>query len=227
MSDNKKTITAGRKQAVIWIIALLPVVLVAAVYRKLPPQIPTNWGVDGTVSYGGKSNMWVIAGMAPFLAGVLQVLPYIDPKKRNYRKFLEVYQSFRLFMQVFMLVVVGIILTESFWPGTIEVSTVITAMCGILFMLLGNMMPKFRQNFFCGFRTPWALANEAVWNKTHRLGGKLMFGAGILGFLGAFLPWERAKFVMLFVPVMAATTIPYVMSYVWFRRLGTDEEKGE
>lgn len=128
-------------------------------------------------------------------------------------------------MQIFILVMVGIILTESFRPGTIEVSTVVTAMCGVLFMMIGNMAPKFRQNFFCGFRTPWALANETVWNKTHRLGGKLMFGAGILGFLGAFSPWEIMKFVMLFVPLIAASIIPYVMSYVWFRRFSQEESQ--
>ena len=90
-----------------------------------------------------------------------------------------------------MLVMVGIVITESFRPGTIQVATLVTAMCGILFMFIGNIMPKFRQNFFCGFRTPWALSDETVWNKTHRLAGRLMFGAGLLGSGGAFLPWDE------------------------------------
>lgn len=225
MSDKKQSMIMGKKQIMIWMTSLLPVALAAAVYGKLPDRIPMNWGFGGEVSYGAKSDIWIIAGMAPLLAGLFQILPYIDPKRRNYRKFLEVYQSFQLFMQIFILVMVGIILTESFRPGTIEVSTVVTAMCGVLFMMIGNMAPKFRQNFFCGFRTPWALANETVWNKTHRLGGKLMFGAGILGFLGAFSPWEKMKFVMLFVPLIAASIIPYVMSYVWFRRFSQEESQ--
>lgn len=223
MSANKKISVFGKKQALIWAVSLLPVIMAGAVYRRLPQEIPTNWGFDGAVTYGAKSNIWLIAGMAPLLAGLFQVLPYIDPKKRNYLKFMEVYRSFQLFMQIILVIVVGIILTESFRPGTIEVSTVVTALCGALFMMLGNMMPKFRQNFFCGFRTPWALTNETVWNKTHRLGGRLMFGAGILGFAGAFLPWERMKLVMLFVPLGVATIVPYIMSYVWFRRLGDGE----
>ena len=222
MNEMKKDRAFARKQAAIWILSLLPLVLAAAVYRSLPAQIPTNWGIDGEVSYGSKNNIWIIAGMSPFLAGMFQVLPMIDPKRKNYSKFPEVYQSFQLFMQVFLLVTTSIIVVESFRPGTIRVSTVIPAMCGILFMTLGNMMPKFRQNFFCGFRTPWALSDETVWNKTHRLGGRLMFGAGILGFAGAFLPGDRAKMILLFVPVMAATIIPYIMSYVWFRRISEE-----
>lgn len=219
MDEIKKDKTFARKQVWIWILSFMPILLAAAVYSRLPAQIPTNWGMNGEVGYGSKNNIWIIAGMSPLMAGLFQVLPAIDPKRKNYRKFPEVYQSFQLFMQVFLLVTTVIIVTESFRPGTIRVSTVITAMCGILFMTLGNMLPKFRQNFFCGFKTPWALSDETVWNKTHRLGGRLMFAAGILGFAGAFLPDDRAKMLLLFVPLMAATIIPYIMSYVWFRRI--------
>lgn len=218
MNEEKEGLFGGRKQMVIWLISLLPVILVAAIYGKLPGQIPTNWGADGQVTYGPKSTIWIIAGMCPGMALLFFVLPGIDPKRRNYLKFREVYQSFQLFLQVFLLAMVGIIVTESFRPGTIRVSTVVTALCGVLFMMLGNMMPKFRQNFFCGFKTPWTLSDETVWNKTHRLGGKMMFGAGIFGLAGAFLPSERAKMVMLLVPVTAAVLIPCVMSYIWFKK---------
>ncbi|MCI9147915.1 MAG: DUF1648 domain-containing protein [Hungatella sp.] len=217
MSERKQRLFHNNMQVVIWLVSLLPVILAAAVYKRLPDQIPTNWGFDGHISYGGKLQIWFIAGMSPFLAGLFYVLPDIDPKRRNYRKFSGAYQSFQLFMQVFLLVILCIILVESFWPGTVQVSAVVMAMCSLLFILLGNMMPKFRQNFFCGFRTPWALSDETVWNKTHRLGGKLMFGAGILGFMGAFLPGEKLKMAMLLVPLAAATIIPYIMSYVWFK----------
>ena len=52
-------------------------------------------------------------------------------------------------------------------------------------------------------------------NKTHRLAGRLMFVAGILGLIGAFFPSDKVKMVFLFVPLIAATVIPYIMSYVW------------
>lgn len=207
------------KQTAVYAVSVLPLALAAAVYSRLPSRIPTNWGFDGEVSYGPRANLWLIAGMAPFLALLFRFLPSIDPKRRNYLKFQDVYLSFQLFMQVFLLVMTGIIVTESLRPGTIQVNTVVTAMCGVLFMMIGNMAPKFRQNFFCGFRTPWALSNEVVWNKTHRLGGRLMFCAGIIGFIGAFMPSDRVKMAMLLLPLLAASVIPYVMSYVWFRKV--------
>lgn len=218
MSEKKQGMFQNKMQVVIFLISLLPVLLAAGVYGSLPDQIPTNWGIDGHVSYGGKSQIWIVGGMAPLFAGLFYVLPYIDPKRQNYRKFLKVYQSFQLFLQVFLLAMMGIIITESFRPGTIKVSMVVTAMCSLLFMMLGNMMPKFRQNFFCGFRTPWALSDETVWNKTHRLGGRMMFGAGIIGLAGVIFPSDKVRMGMLTGPVLVAIVVPYVMSYVWFKK---------
>ena len=212
MSEKKQGMFQNKMQVVIFLISLLPVLLAAGVYGSLPDQIPTNWGIDGHVSYGGKSQIWIMGGMAPLFAGLFYVLPYIDPKRQNYRKFPKVYQSFQLFLQVFLLAMMGIIITESFRPGTIKVSMVVTAMCSLLFM------PKFRQNFFCGFRTPWALSDETVWNKTHRLGGRMMFGAGIIGLAGVIFPSDKVRMGMLTGPVLVAIVVPYVMSYVWFKK---------
>ena len=214
----------NKKQIIIWGVSLLPVVLVLALYGKMPDQIPTNWGMNGQVTYGEKENIWAIAGMAPLVGVLLAFLPWIDPKKRNWQKFWNVYQSFQLFMQIFLLAVTGIILVETFWPGTIDVTAVICVMCGMLFMMIGNMMPKFRQNYFCGFRTPWTLSNEIVWMKTHRLGGRLYVVAGLIGVCGALIPDDRWKMACLFIPLIVASLVPYGMGYVWYQRLTKDVE---
>ena len=223
LGKEKGKILHKKTQIVIGLVSLLPIVLTAAVYGKLPEQIPTHWGFNGQISYSGKSQIWMIAGMCPVFAILFYILPSMDPKKRNYQKFSGVYESFQLFLQIFLMIITGIIITESFWPGTIQVSVVVTALCSVLCMFIGNMMPKFRQNFFCGFRTPWALSDETVWNKTHRLGGRMLFGAGIAGLIGAFLPGEKIKMGMLLVPLAVATVIPYIMSYIWFQK--QQEEK--
>lgn len=207
-----------KKQILIWILSALPVLLAAVVYGKLPPQIPTNWGMDKSVTYGDKSTIWLVAGMSPFMGILFYFLPTIDPKKRNYENFMDAYQVFQVFMQLFLLAITGIIVVESFWPGTIHVSTVVSAMCSLLFLMLGSMMPKFQQNFFCGFKTPWTLSSEVVWNKTHRIGGRLFWAAGLIGFFGAFLPEDRWKMFALLIPVIPAVVVPCVMSYVWFQR---------
>ena len=72
----------------LWVLAMLPLILTAAVYSRLPEQIPMQWGIDGEISrYGGKGEIWMIAGLGPFLALLFQFLPSLDPKKRSYEQF--------------------------------------------------------------------------------------------------------------------------------------------
>ena len=206
-------------QAAVWGLSLLPLILAAVCYSSLPDKIPTNWGLDGRVAYDDKTTIWMVAGLAVVLGAIFYGLPFIDPKKENYKKFRSPYLYFQIAIQLLMVAVTLIILIESYRPGTVNVSTIIVVLCGLLFMVAGNLMPKFRQNFFCGFRTPWALSNEVVWNKTHRLGGRLMFAAGFIACLGAFLPNDRWKMILLLGPVFAASIIPLIMSYVWYAKL--------
>lgn len=219
--------SCNKKQILIFILSVLPVAVTLAVYRRLPDQIALNFGFDGSVNYDDKYHIWAIAGMGPMFGILLYVLPMIDPKKRNYDRFRGAYQTFQLLMQLFLLGALAAVLAENLRPGTVSVPAVICAMCGILLMAIGNMMPKFRQNFFCGFRSPWALSDEKVWNKTHRLGGKLFFAAGFVSFFAAFVPDETWKMILVFGPVMLASAIPYVMSYVWFRQLGKGKGRQE
>ncbi len=205
-------------QILAWALSFLPLIAVAAVYRVLPAQIPMHWGFDGAVEYSAKYQLWLVAGMAPLFGALFFVLPLIDPKGRSYDKFRGSYDLFQIIMMLFLLVVTGVVITESLRPGTVNVATLVCALCGILYIALGNMMPKFRQNFFCGFRTPWALSSEAVWTRTQRLGGQLMFAAGFVALAGAFLPGDMWRMLALFVPLAVAVLLPGVMSYIWYRR---------
>ena len=44
-------------------------------------------------------------------------------------------------------------------------------------------MGKVRRNFYIGFRVPWTLASDRVWEDTHRLATWVMVAAGLIGFV--------------------------------------------
>lgn len=201
-----------------WILACLPLVALAVLYLKLPQQVPTNWGFDGMVSYSDKSTLWLISAMSPLCILLFTVLPRIDPKKRNYTRFSGSYEAFQLVFAIFMLVLQAVTLLETFRPGSANVTVVVLVMVSLLFIFVGNIMPKFRQNFFCGIRTPWTISSERVWVKTHRLGGRMFCLAGVAGLVGCLLPNEFARFALFIGAVIAASLLPLVMSYVWYRQ---------
>lgn len=201
-----------------YVLAICNLGLAAVLYPALPDQIPMNWGTDGTVSYNDKVQLFMLCGMAVLVAVMLDILPHIDPRKKNYQKFGSYYDGFCIFMQAFLLAMTGIVLTESFRPGTISVPVVVMIVVGILFLFLGNMMPKVKSNFYMGIKTPWALSSDEVWRKTHRLGGKCFFLSGLIMIVSAFLPNQQFTFWLTMACVLIACFIPGVMSYVWWRQ---------
>ena len=202
-----------------WLLALLPLVLVAVFYARLPDEVPMHWGFDGEIDrYGSKNELWLIGALGPLFALLFQFLPRLDPKRRNYEKFQTYYEAFSLVLVAFIAVMMGVALLESFRPGTVSVGRVVSALVGSLFVFIGNLMGKVKPNFFLGIRTPWTLSDPDVWNRTHRLGGGLFFLTGLATVASALLLPEKVTFWVLMAGVLAAALIPAVMSYVWYRR---------
>jgi uncharacterized membrane protein len=207
-----------RSIAVMWLLALVPLILVAVLYSRLPDQVPMHWGIDGTVDrYGSKNELWLMGALAPGLALLFQFLPRLDPKKRSYEKFQRYYDIFAILFTGFLAVVMGLVLVEVFSPGTISMGRVISALVGLLFLFLGNIMGKVKPNFFMGIRTPWTISDPDVWNRTHRLGGALFFLTGLATVISALLLPEPVIFWVLMAGVIASAVVPTVMSYLWYR----------
>lgn len=208
----------GRKIIMI-VLAVLPLVMVLAVYNKLPEQVPMHWGINGEVDrYGEKSELFLLAGLNLFFGILLPLLARIDPKRRNYERFQETYDRIILWVLGFMAVIMALILVEIFRPDTVPISKTICGMVGILFIALGNMMPKVKRNYFTGVKTPWTLSSDTVWNKTHRLCGKLFVLGGFLMILGTFLFQGQGMFLLTILVILIIVFLPMVMSYRWYQK---------
>jgi uncharacterized membrane protein len=92
---------------------------------------------------------------------------------------------------------------------------------GLLFIILGNYMPKVKTNYFIGIRTPWTLANETVWTRTHRFGGKVFFISGIIILVSAFAP-SSIRAVLLIASIVCIAVVPMVYSYAVYKK-GADQ----
>ncbi len=206
-----------RSQGILWVAAILPLIMVAAVWTRLPEQVPLNWGFDGTISYGGRAILWGLAVINPLIVLLMTFAPRVDPRKENYQKFKGPYSALCLAVVLLMDAVMLITLAESLRPGTVNVYVMVQLMVAVLMMVIGNMMPKFRQTWFCGIKNAWTLSSERVWTRTHRLGGRLYFAAGAAMVVGAFFP-PRVGFVLMVTVTVAVTLVATVMSYVWFRQ---------
>ena len=88
---------------------------------------------------------------------------------------------------------------------------------GLMFLLLGNYMPKLRQNSFMGIRVKWTLENEANWNATHRFGGKVWVAGGFACMAGALLPAD-AMGVFFLAVLLVIVALPIAYSYYYGKK---------
>lgn len=207
-----------RNIALVWGISLIPVIILMIVYGKMPETVPTNFGFDGEINaYGPKSTLWLLAGMGVLMAALFQFMPLIDPRKRNYAKFQKYYDGFAIFMELFLLGTNCLMYTEILRPGTVSIGRAVTVLISLLFILMGNMMGKIKHNYFFGIKTPWTLADPDVWNRTHRVGGRMWFVIGVLLLPCCLLLPEKVFFVLLVVGILGSTALLFALSYLWYR----------
>ncbi|MDX9872008.1 MAG: SdpI family protein [Clostridia bacterium] len=193
------------------------------VYPELPEQIPRHWNIRGEVDgWSGKTFgvlFFPLLNLA--LYPLFLLLPRLDPRRANYMHFSKAYTAIRVTLHLFFAVLYVISLLAALgYP--LDINLIVKFIVSLLILILGNYMGKFKHNYFVGIKTPWTLANEEVWFKTHRFAAPLWVAAGLLGMALSFFHQAWAAYLM-FGGIMAAAFIPMVYSYVIFRKLGQDK----
>ena len=96
---------------------------------------------------------------------------------------------------------------------------------GLMFMVIGNYLPKVKQNNTIGIRVIWTLQDEENWNATHRFSGKLWMAAGILCMLCGLFEENMAALVLYIISIMAAAIISILYSYLFYKKKIATGEK--
>ena len=102
-------------------------------------------------------------------------------------------------------------------PGKATRLVLAAPMAGLMFIVIGNYLGKIRRNYMFGVRTPWTLASELSWNKTHRVTGKLFVVSGLLIVLASF--WSPiVAFYTMMVTILGAVLFALIYSYLVWKR---------
>src|SRR5699024_3246913 len=85
---------------------------------------------------------------------------------------------------------------------------------GVVFIILGNYLPKVKQNKTIGYRVSWTLSSKENWRKTNRLGGWIFVICGIIFLANTILQQEW----LIIVSLIIAVIIPLTYSYALHRK---------
>lgn len=193
----------------------LTVIGTAISYPYLPEQVGFHWNYKGVPDDFVQKSYGAIFIPAIMLAlYVLTILlPKIDPKKSNYHRFQGTYYLIMNIILTFLFLLQVVQITTSL--GLINPAYVVPELIGLLFILIGNFSPKFKHNYFIGIRTPWTLASEDVWKKTHRFGGKVFVILGLLMLLVPIIPAAIQAYYVIAILVVCLGGV-FLSSYYFF-----------
>lgn len=207
-----------RSYVIILLLITLSLLLGVYLYPRVPERMASHWNTLGQVD-GYTPKLWglfLLPLMSLLLLLFLMAIPRIDPLKSNIEKFRGYYDGFIVLCAVFFLYMH--VLTMLWSLGlTFDMNQALAPAMGLLFFAAGVMVENAKRNWFIGIRTPWTLSNDEVWEKTHRLGGKLFRLAGLVALVGILVP----KYALLLImgPVLLASAYTTLYSYQEFRKV--------
>ena len=195
------------------IITLLPMIFGFIVWDRLPENIATSFGWNGEIT-GYSSKMFAVVGlpvMLTFVNLICIIATNADPRRKNINN--------KVFSVVIGIVPVcsllcGICIYANALGYKISVESIMPVFMGILFFVLGFILPKCKQNYTIGIKLPWTLHDEENWNKTHKLAGKLwVYGGIVMTVVGLF----NLTFIFMTI-IFALAIIPAGYSYWLYRK---------
>ena len=190
---------------------LLPIAVGLLLWNQLPDIMNSHWGMDGVAD--GTAGKWVVVFVLPLILAAVNVLCFVgmslDPKQSDKNK--KAMGIVYWIMPTISMLASCSIYMAAMGKG-LQIATITPLLLGLLFILIGNNLPKATQNRFYGIKLSWTLHNEENWNKTHRLAGKVWVVGGLLFLPTALLPlkWMIAAFFVLF---LVMVLVPILYSY--------------
>lgn len=206
MKTNKKTLILTS------IVILLPILVGMLLWNKLPDSMAIHFNFDNEAD--GYREKWFAVIITPFILLALHLIMAMiiaaDSRKKNISS--KVYR-----INMWILPSLSLALTAVIYVYNLgihfNISLFLGIFLGITYIILGNYMPKTRQNYTIGCLLPWTYANEENWNKTNRLAGVINIIIGILVIINAAIGMFD-----IFYSLLAAVVIGYLipLGYSYF-----------
>ena len=203
------------------IITLLPILVGLFYWNQLPDKMATHFDMEGTPN-GWSSKWFAIIGIPIFLALVnvlCTILTETDPRRHKYPE--KMMKLVYWICPVISWVCAGTVVSYGLGMEFFNTPRFASFFVGLLFVVIGNYLPKVKQNYYMGIKLPWTYSDEENWNRTHRMAGKLWVAGGIVILLNVFLGISGLEILVLILMVV----IPTVYSWAFSRK--KDKEKME
>lgn len=195
------------------LLCIFPMLISLFFFKELPTSIAIQWDLNGEVT--NTVPRWFGIYVLPLLLVLLNIILHAtlanDPKQKNVPKVLRgighwTMSVISLFIQIIIYITN---MGKTFYYGS-----AVMIFIGFLLILIGNYLPKCKQNYSVGIKLPWTLHDEENWNKTHHLAGFVWIAGGLLLIINAFV----TSVIFLVFVFLAVVFIPIIHSLVLYKK---------
>ena len=202
------------------IITLLPMLMGIVLWNRLPEQVATHFDING-VANDWSSKGFAVFGLPLFLVAVHLVCALdtaADPRRQNISD-----KMYRLVLWICP--VISLITNCSVYlialGKEVNIGLICMLLVGVMFIIVGNYLPKCRQNYTMGIKLPWTLADEENWNRTHRMAGWLWMATGAVFLVMAVVGKMSTWFFL--VTIGITVLVPTIYSFLLHLKKEKDE----
>lgn len=187
------------------LITLLPIVLGIVLYDRLPDVVATHWGIDNQPN-GWSSKAMAAFGIPCIMAALNLVCGGATDRLQSEGVPKRVLALCRWIIPVLSLILVPVMLYSALGVS-FDMGRIVCSILGIMFIIIGNYLPKCRRNGVVGIKIPWTLSSDENWDKTHRFAGFVWIVCGAAAIVGG---WTKP--VVAIVALVAMILLPVVYS---------------
>ena len=193
------------------VVIFLPMIAGFLMWNRLPDRLITHWNAAGEAD--GSMGKFAAVTSVPAFIFVMHLfclfMTHLDfnNEKQSPKALLIAYCA----MPATSLYA-GFMVLGSAVSTQLEPMNWMNLFFGILFIIVGNYLPKCKQNSVLGIRLPWTLKDEENWRKTHRLAGRLWLAGGLILLLGSFLI-SAVQLPLMLVVLLSLCLLPTIYSF--------------
>jgi uncharacterized membrane protein len=215
-----------KSKIIIICLILLSIVLTCFSFGFLEDIIPIHFDINGNPDMQGSKYFMLIFPLVNAIIGISIILTEKYAKvSDNYKKYLFLTGIFMEFIFTILNIVfmVYVLMYAEDVEG-FDISKIMMVIFGLMFIIMGNFMPKIEKNRTLGIKTKWSMYNETTWQKTHRFTGYVGVIVGILVLILGIFFKEKVNFIILMSLILLFGVTTTIQSYYYYKKEITKEQ---
>lgn len=211
-----------KSKIIFYILMFLPLILSCVAFNFLPDQIPAHYGLNGEVNrYGSKTEVFILPVIVILFGLFLLLIGKLASKNEsngntNNQKVTVVSSVmallvFNVLTVIFLYTSLKQVVNLYAW---VDINKAMFSLIGIVFIVIGNFMPRLKRNSIIGLRTKWSLSSDKAWQKSQKFGGVSWIITGFILLVGnAFIFHSIQVYIFSAVVIVTDLIVDVVYTY--------------